>query len=212
MKITLTLISINIIAFVLSLANFNPIIENYGFSVNNLLSGHVETLVTSMFLHGSFLHLAGNMVALLFLGGAIESKVKGWQYLLVYFLAGILGNLSFFIPLFGFDYSTIGIGASAAISGLVGLGTFVSPGKLTMFPIIIPIPFVIAGALFLMLTSAMLFSTEGQVAYPAHFVGIITGAIFGFLWTKHRIRNSIIFIILVLLITIFPFVLQVVFG
>jgi len=212
MKITLFLILINIIVFVYSLTNFEYFIDNYGFSVNAFLSGHPETLITSLFLHGSFIHLASNMIALLFLGGAVESKVKSWQYILVYFLAGVVGNLSFFIPIFGYDAMTIGVGASGAISGLVGLGIFISPGKLTMFPFIIPIPFAIAGAIFLLTTSALLFSTQEQIAYPAHLLGIAAGAAFGFAWSKHRIKNLIIFIFLVALIIALPYILRTVLG
>lgn len=212
MKLTLSLILINTAVFLYSLTNFSYIIQNYGFSISNLLSGHLEILVTSIFLHASFIHLASNMIALLFLGGAVESKVKEWQYILVYFLAGTLGNLVFFLPVFGFDAMTIGIGASGAISGLIGLGIFASPGKLTMFPIIIPIPFVVAAALFFMLTSTLLFSTQDQVAYPAHLAGIVIGAMFGFAWSNHRLRNLAIFISLLALIIAFPYILAMVFG
>ncbi|HLC39263.1 MAG TPA: rhomboid family intramembrane serine protease [archaeon] len=212
MKITLTLVVITIAIFLFSLSNFDYYIENYGFNADNFLSGRYETIITAMFLHGSFLHLASNMVALLFLGGAVESKVRSWQYILVYFAAGIAGSLSLFVPIFGYDASTIAIGASGAISGLIGLGTFTSPGKLTMFPFIIPIPFVIAGALYFLSTSALLFATEDQVAYPAHLFGIAVGAIVGLVWSQQRVKNLIMFILIVAMIIALPYILQLVFG
>lgn len=211
MKITALLIILNVLVFLYTLTDFNNLVTRYGFSIDGFLAGHYETLITAMFIHASFVHIASNMIALLFLGWSIESKVKAWQYILVYFLAGIAGSLSLFIPIFGFDASTIAVGASGAISGLIGLGIFMAPGKLTMYPIIIPIPFVIAGALFFLTTSALIFSTEGQIAYPAHLFGLFTGAIFGFAWSQHRIRSLIIFILMLGLIIALPYILPLVF-
>lgn len=211
MKLTVFLIIVNILVFLYTLTDFNTLVTRYGFSIDGFLAGHYETLITAMFIHASFVHIASNMIALLFLGWSIESKVKAWQYLLVYFLAGIAGSLSLFIPIFGFDASTIAVGASGAISGLIGLGIFMSPGKLTMYPIIIPIPFVVAGALFFLATSTLLFSTEGQIAYPAHLFGLFIGAIFGFAWSQHRIRSLIMFIFMVGLIIALPYILPLVF-
>jgi len=208
MKLTLLLIIINIAVFLFSVTDFDNFIETYGFSVDNFLSGRYETLVTAMFLHAGFIHLASNMIALLFLGAAVESKTKAWQYIIVYFLAGIAGSLSMFVPIFGYDTSTIAVGASAAISGLVGLGTFISPGKLTMFPIIIPIPFIVAGALYFLTTSTLLFATEEQIAYPAHLLGLFAGAAFGFVWSKERIKSLILFIFTVIFIVALPYILQ----
>jgi len=212
MKLTLLLIAINISIFLYSLTDFGYYLETYGFSINNFLAGRYETLITAMFLHASFLHLASNMVALLFLGGAVESKVRSWQYILVYFLAGVAGSLSLFVPIFGYDPNTIAVGASGAISGLIGLGTFLAPGKLTMFPLIIPIPFVLAGALYFLTTSALLFATENQVAYPAHLFGIAVGALVGLAWSQQRVKNLIMFIFIVVLIVALPYILQVVFA
>jgi len=211
-KITLLLIALNVIVFLYTLTDFNYFVPRYGFSIEGFLSGHYETIFTAMFVHASLVHIASNMIALLFLGWSIESKVKAWQYLLVYFLAGIGGSLSLFLPIFGFDASTIAVGASGAISGLIGLGIFMTPGKLTMYPIIIPIPFVVAGALFFLTTSALLFSTEGSIAYPAHLFGLFIGAAFGFLWSQHRFRSLIMFIFIVGLIIALPYILPLVFG
>ena len=212
MKLTLLLIILNVAVFLFTLTDFSYYIENFGFSMDNFLSGKYYTIFTAMFLHDSILHLASNMIALLFLGGAVESKVQGWQYILVYFAAGVAGSLSFFVPIFRYDPSIIGVGASGAISGMIGLGTFMSPGKLTMFPLIIPIPFVIAGAIYFLTTSALVFATEEQVAYPAHLFGLATGALVGFVWSQQRFKNLIMFILIVLLIVTLPYILQAVFA
>lgn len=166
-----------------------------------------------MFLHAGLWHLAANMIALWLLGTAVESKVKAWQYLLVYFLGGILGNLLMyplmFVPFFGYAADTITVGASAAISALIGLGTFVCPGKLTMFPIVIPIPFIAVGALYFVTTLSNLFMPS-EIAYPAHLIGLATGAVFGLAWGEDRIKRMLLFIFIVLLIIALPYILPVI--
>jgi len=75
-----------------------------------------------MFLHSGFLHIANNMIALLFLGSAVEKKVKTWQYFLVYLASGIIASFSLFLGgLFGYSSDTLAVGASGAIAGLIGL-------------------------------------------------------------------------------------------
>jgi len=93
---------INILVFFLSITNPDYFVKNFAFSINSFLSGKYYIAVTSMFLHANLIHLLGNMIALLLLGSAVESKTKEWQYLLVYFLAGIVGNVSLFIPFFNY--------------------------------------------------------------------------------------------------------------
>lgn len=211
MKLTLSLIVLNIAVFalsVLSTQSFEYLLNNFGFSVNSFLSGNYYTIITSMFLHAGLLHLAGNMFALFVLGWAVEKKVKAWQYLLVYFFSGIIGSLSLFIPIFGYSSDTIAVGASAAISGLVGLGIFICPGKLVMFPAILPLPFSLAGAIYLLATLSGLLS-PGYVAYSAHLFGFLAGVLFGLMWGEKRIARLVIFVALLLLIVALPTILHI---
>jgi rhomboid protease GluP len=212
MKLTIFLILINLAVFFVEIQNPDYYIQNFGFSVNNFLSGKYYVVITSMFLHGGFLHIANNMVALLFLGSAVESKVKSWQYYLVYFVSGVFATVSmFFGSLFGYGPDTIAVGASGAIAGIIGFGTFISPGKWTMFPFIIPIPFVVAGAIFFLSTSTLLFA-QGEVAYPAHLFGIFAGAAFGLLWGDKRLKHIAIFISVVAFIILLPYLIPLLLG
>jgi membrane associated rhomboid family serine protease len=147
------------------------------------------------------------MIALFLLGGAVESKIKSWQYLLIYFLGGFAGNLLVFLPILGHTPSTIAVGASAAISALVGLGTFVCPGKLVIFPVIIPVPFVLAGAIYFVLTVSQVF-LPSEIAYPAHLGGMLVGALFGLVWGEHRMKRAILFILIVMLIILLPYAIR----
>jgi len=164
-----------------------------------------------MFIHAGPEHIFFNMIALFLLGTSLEKKVSKGKYLLVYFLGGIIGNLVMFIP-FLYSPDTIGVGASGAISALVGLGMFVCPGKLVIFPSIIPLPFVVAGILYFLSTTMNLFVPEDmQIGYPVHMVGIIVGSIFGLAWSENRKRSILIFIITLILILSLPYILDLIF-
>lgn len=206
MKLTLFLISINVIAFAYSLTSFDYFINNYGFSPKNFLSGNYYIVITSMFLHANFAHLIGNMIALFFLGWTVEKSVSSWKYLLVYFASGTVANLSAMLPLFGFSAATIAVGASAAISGLVGLGTFVCPGKFVIFPSVLPLPFVVAGAMFLLANISNIF-TPSEIGYSAHIFGMIGGANFGLIWGEDRKKRLAVFILLLILIPLSPWII-----
>lgn len=207
MKLTLLLIFLNIGIFIFSLTNFDYILTNYGFSINNLYAGNYHTMLTSIFLHAGVMHLAYNMLALFLLGWTVEQNVKEWQYLLIYLIAGVVGNLAFFIPIFGYTANMIAVGASAAISGLVGLGTFMFPGKMVIFPAAIPIPFVLAGALYFLINLTSLFSPS-NIAYSAHLIGLGIGSIFGLAWGEKKRQHILIFILLAFLIVSASFVLS----
>ena len=207
MKLTLLLILVNVLVFLYTSQNLDYYIEKFGFSVKSIQEGRYYTPLTSMFLHANLLHLITNMFALLVLGGSIESKAGGKKYLLVYFLAGVIGTLSAFVPIFGYSNKALFVGASGAISGLIGFGIFVNPGSLVSFPFIIPIPFIIASAIYLLSTLPLLFSNTG-IAYPAHLFGILTGVVFGLLFGQKRIKRLLLFIIVLILTMIIPVIIK----
>lgn len=208
MKISLFLIVVNLLVFLLAVGNPEYYIERYGFSVNSLISGRYEVLVTSLFLHSGFLHLGFNMLALFLLGSSLEEKLKPGKYLLVYLLSGILGNLIMFIPFY--PPETVGVGASGAISGLVGVGTFLYPGKLVIFQSILPVPFVLAGVIYFLSTTFNLF-IPSHIAYPVHLAGFLVGSVFGLTWAgKKRKKSILIFFLVLILVILLPYLLELV--
>jgi membrane associated rhomboid family serine protease len=212
MKLTVTLIIINVITFFFSLVfGLNNSIVEFGFKPSSFLAGKVYTIVTSLFIHASFEHVFFNMIALFLLGTSLEKCVGKGKYLLVYFLGGIIGNLVTLIP-FLFSPDTIGVGASGAISALVGLGMFICPGKLVIFPSVIPLPFVIAGTLYFLITvSNILVPSDYTIGYPVHMMGIIVGSIFGLAWSENWKRSILIFIVTLILILSLPYILDLIF-
>ncbi len=198
MKLTITLIIINVIIFFLTLPFRVDVITKYGFNPITFFNGEYYIILTSIFLHYDIFHLGFNMLSLFLLGTSLEKKIDIFRYILVYFISGMVGNLIMLIP-FLYSPETIGVGASGAISGLVGLGTLFCPGKLVIFPSILPLPFVVAGAIYFLLTAMNLF-TPSQIGYPVHMVGLLVGMAFGLFWSKNWIKGILIFIVTLVLI------------
>src|SRR5215510_6220544 len=83
------------------------------------------TLFTSMFMHGSIMHIAGNMLFLWIFGDNIEDRLGHIRYLIYYLLCGVLASLArvFTTTAFAADQSSMlipSLGASGAISGVMG--------------------------------------------------------------------------------------------
>ena len=84
----------------------------------NPTPGQLATLVTSMFLHGGWLHLLGNMLALYIFGDNIEDRLGHGGYLIFYLVCGLAAGLTH--VLFNPISPVPSIGASGAISGVMG--------------------------------------------------------------------------------------------
>ena len=95
------------------------------------------TLVTSLFLHGGFVHLFGNMIYLWVFGGAIEDALGHGRFLLLYLACGAAGSLAHTML---FPNSTVpSIGASGSIAGLLGAFLVLRPQAriVTLFPLVV---------------------------------------------------------------------------
>jgi len=209
MKLTSTLVIINVLIFVLTFPVRIHIINTYGFRPVAFLRGEYHLILTSLFIHFDIAHLGFNMLSLFLLGTSLEKKIDPIRYLIVYFVSGMVGNLVMLMPFF-YSPETIGIGASGAISGLVGLGTLFCPGKLVIFPSVLPLPFVVAGALYFLMTAMNLF-TPSEIGYPVHMVGLLIGMLFGVFWSKNWIRGILIFVATLVLIIVLQIVLTMMF-
>src|SRR6266478_3889474 len=88
--ITGTLIAVNVLIFLyqntLSYYRLNQFVDNWGLVPDDL---HVITLLTSMFLHGGWLHLLGNMLFLWVFGRNIEDLIGGGRFLIFYLVCGL---------------------------------------------------------------------------------------------------------------------------
>jgi membrane associated rhomboid family serine protease len=138
-------------------------------------------LVTYMFLHDGFLHLAFNSLVLFFFGPAVEDHMGGWQFLRYYFLCGIGGAVLSFAFVFLSPAQQI-IGASAAVYGVSMAFAFYWPNTpVYVFPLPTPVKvkWMVVALAGLDVLLAFLARGDG-VAHLAHLGGFL----FGFIYLK----------------------------
>ncbi len=144
------------------------------------------TIFTSMFLHGSWMHLIGNMLYLWIFGNNIEDAMGHIRYVIFYVVCGIVAVFAHALP--NADSAIPMVGASGAISGVLGAYLLLHPHARVL--ILIPLGFFtqlirlkamwVLGAWFLMqlISSAMSGDGEGGgVAFGAHIGGFIAGMV-----------------------------------
>jgi len=184
--ITWALITTNVAVFLWELL-IDPrlsaqMIRTFGFVPNAIVrQGTYYTFLTSMFLHGGILHLAGNMLYLYIFGDNVEDLCGHVPYLAFYLICGFAGSLLHLVS----DWSSIvpSIGASGAISGLLGAYIYLFPSvrirtavTFGIFVRLIRLPaYVLIGFWFLYQLSLGLLATDASVAYWAHVGGFIAG-------------------------------------
>jgi rhomboid family protein len=141
------------------------------------------TLLTSMFMHGSWLHLGGNMLFLWIFGDNIEHRAGPILYLVAYLVAGLIGSGA---QIASDPSSPIpSLGASGAISGVLGAYLVLYPrNRVTAFVLrfLVQIPALAAIGMWIALQviSSLADPTgSGGVAYLAHIGGFTTGALIG---------------------------------
>jgi membrane associated rhomboid family serine protease len=187
--VTLLLIAANAAIFIhqilLPSTQMNEFILRYGAVPYYISNGtHFETIFTSMFLHGGFLHLAGNMLYLYIFGDNIESVLGSFRFIIFYLLCGVLAFASHY--LFDLGSQTPMIGASGAISGILGAYAVRFPRArvAVLVPIFIwiwrvfEIPAIwVLGMWFVMqvFSGAIGSAQSGGVAWLAHVGGFIAG-------------------------------------
>jgi membrane associated rhomboid family serine protease len=155
------------------------------------------TIVTSMFLHGGFLHVAGNMLYLWIFGDNIEDSMGHGRFVAFYLLCGIAAALSQALP---DPTSTVPmIGASGAISGVLGAYMLLYPRRhvLVVVPLFIILytmrlpAMVVLGLWFLVqLLSSLATGSGAGVAFHAHLGGFVAGVALIRLFVKRRSRTD----------------------
>jgi len=164
------------------ISQYDLLVFRYGFrpAEFSLLS-----LVTSLFLHGGFLHVAGNMLFLYIFGDNVEYRLGRVRYLLTYLACGILATL--FFSLFAAKSQVPLIGASGAIFGVLGCYFLWFPKNrvrcfLFLFPFITTNIYLSARMIlgfFLVIDNVLPFIFTGNaasgIAHGAHIGGFLGG-------------------------------------
>ena len=143
------------------------------------------TLITSMFMHGGWAHLLGNMLFLWVFGDNIENRIGHIRYLIFYLLCGIIASLSH-VFVSGSSSLVPSLGASGAISGVLGGYMLLFPSRrvrVIMGRGITEVPaFVALGIwiIFQVISGLGMLGgdqTGGGVAYAAHIGGFVAGLV-----------------------------------
>ncbi len=159
----------------------------FGLSAEWYRNGMVWQLGTYMFLHAGFIHLLFNMLILYFLGTEIERTLGGRNFLIIYWVAGVLGGLGWSL------LTEVGvcIGASGAVLGLLGAYVALFPQRqiTVLIFFIIPVTMrawvlavILGGIDFLLMATHI----SSPIAHAAHLAGLVAGYSFVFVVFKKR--------------------------
>lgn len=194
--VTLLLIAINVWVFFQELANGNRFVRAWSVIPYRITHGHHSiTLLTSMFLHASWMHIIGNMVFLWAFGPAMEDAMGHARYLFFYLSGGIVAMLA---QVCGDPTSHLPcLGASGAIAAVMGAFIVTYPRDrirtLLFIVIFIRITFIPAALLigfwfFLQVLNVGVVAQArtGSVAYLAHVGGFLFGVVLGRLFVDER--------------------------
>jgi rhomboid family protein len=199
--VTVALIAVNVLFFFYELS-LGPALPRFlmqaafvparAFSPPVSIPGEGLSVLLSMFLHGGWLHLGGNMLYLWIFGDNIEDRLGHARFLLFYLLCGYAASLSH--ALFNAGSTMPAIGASGAIAGVLGAYLVLHPGArivsllfLGFFfttvevPAIVFLPIWFLIQFFSGLVSLGVAQDTGGVAWFAHIGGFLAGPLLLFL-------------------------------
>jgi membrane associated rhomboid family serine protease len=170
--------------------------QNILFSFNNLKDGRFWTLFIALFVHGSVLHLFGNMLFLFVFGGTLERSIGSDRYLTVF----LAGGIAAFVLSLPFIASRSGmVGASAAIFTIAACVMLVRPLK---FSWLFLAPQGLVAVLYFLYNVLVIYDPkvipgyDPQVAYIAHVIGFLIGIPFGITWSREWKKNFLITLVL----------------
>jgi len=195
--VTVGLIILNVLAFLLELGQgsegaLQSFIQAWGVVPREYTTGHDiaptiplpfwTTLLTSMFLHGGWMHLGGNMLYLWIFGDNLEKVMGHARFLIFYLVCGIAAAITHIVFSGGSAVPTVG--ASGAISGVLGGYLILFPknrvrvltrGGIVSVPALVVLGFWIVIQLISGYGSVATTADTGGVAYLAHVGGFFAG-------------------------------------
>ena len=184
---TALIIVVNILVFLLELARGEGFVARWSLVPAQITSGHQWiTILTAMFMHGSWSHIIGNMVFLWAFEPEIEDAMGRGRYLVFYLLGGLAAMLA---QVAADPHSTVpNLGASGAIAAVMGAFIVSYPRdrikSLLLIVIFVKVTYIPAVLLIgfwfliqLVHAGAVAKVQTGGVAYLAHVGGLIFGAI-----------------------------------
>ena len=187
--VTILIISLNVIVFILELIGGDDFILRWSLVPADIVAGkHLETILTSMFLHEGWEHIIGNMVFFWAFAPEIEDSMGSGRFAFFYLLGGLAAT---FAQIVVDPTSTIpNLGASGAIAAMMGAFLVTYPrdqirtvvlfgwfARVTFIPAIVMVGLWFLTQVFSEVGALMSTSTGGGVAYMAHIGGFLFGAL-----------------------------------
>jgi rhomboid family protein len=185
--VTYALILLNVVFFFVELSGGDAFVDKWAFVPSRFLanpSAQFPTLFTSMFMHGGWLHLGGNMLYLWIFGDNVEDRLGHGIFLIFYLLCGLAATFAQMMVSTGSHVPNLG--ASGAIAGVLGSYILMFPQgrvrvlqgqQVVQMPALIVIGFWIVLQLFSGIGSISPTADTGGVAYMAHVGGFVAGCI-----------------------------------
>jgi len=184
---TMVLMASNAVIFSICIfGNYDTLLFELSFkSEFSMFASEPWTIVTSMFMHADIMHLAFNMIFLFAIGMPLEQRIGKTRFIAIYLVGGMIGSLIFMIMELDPYIIVMLVGASGAISALMGAMLMLYPrDRITFFlgPVItnqftVRTMILVWFALQLFLLA---FDSSSAVAYTAHLGGFAAGA--GIAW------------------------------
>jgi membrane associated rhomboid family serine protease len=194
--VTASIIAINVLVFLLELSGGDAFVNQWSVVPADIVAGrHWITILTGMFMHGSWSHILGNMVFLWAFGPQIEEAMNPRRYVWFYIAGGIVAAL---VQIAANPASTMPcLGASGAIAAVMGAFLVTYPrdkirtvlffgwfARITFIPAALLIGFWFL--IQLLSVGAVVDVQSGGIAYLAHVGGIIFGAVTARLFEDSR--------------------------
>ena len=199
--VTAAIIAVNVVVFLIELAGGDTFVTTWSLHPADIVAGrHLITILTSMFMHGSWSHIIGNMVFLWAFGPEMEDLMTPRRYLAFYLLGGLAATAA---QVAADPSSTVpNLGASGAIAAVMGAFIVTYPHdrirsllvififvRMTYIPAVLLI-----GVWFLLqllnLGAVAPQQASGGVAYAAHVGGFIFGAVTARLFEGRRLTGA----------------------
>ncbi len=191
--VTYALVAVNVLVFFLELDRGDTFIQEWAFIPARFSAdppGNVTTVFSAMFMHGSWLHLGGNMLYLWIFGDNVEDRFGHVKYLAFYLLAGIAATFAqyFVLP----ESNVPNVGASGAIAGVLGAYLLMFPHarvNVLLGRSVVAMPAIIVLGFWIVLqlvsgvgSIAYTDADVGGVAYMAHVGGFAAGFLMALLF------------------------------
>ena len=185
------LVALNVLFFFVELSGGDPFVGKWAFIPRRFMANPAAdfpTLFTSMFMHGGWLHLGGNMLYLWIFGDNVEDRFGHLPFTIFYLLCGLAAT--FAQLMFSLGSRVPNLGASGAIAGVLGAYILLFPQgrvkvlqgtQVVQMPALMVIGFWIVLQFFSGIGSIANTAETGGVAYMAHIGGFLAGLVLTFL-------------------------------